>query len=239
MSSNGLRVRAIQTEVFHPGDDLLAFLGGSFQREPLRDGMIVAVTSKIVSVAEARIVSKDTIDKKTLIQREADIYLGEIGYGCHLTVKHGLLIASAGIDESNSEQDGYILYPVDPFESARLIHQGLCQAFGLRRLGVILTDSHTKPLRRGVIGVALSYWGFLGTRSFVGEPDLFGRPLKMTEVNVVDALAATAVLAMGESNERRPLAVIEGADVEFTDQTSAGEMLVSIDEDLYGPLLKR
>ena len=78
--------------------------------------------------------------------------------------------------------------------------------FGWKNFGVLITDSHTTPLRRGVTGIALSYWGFSGVQNKVGTPDLFGRTLKMTHVNLADAFAAAAVLVMGESNESTPVA---------------------------------
>jgi F420-0:gamma-glutamyl ligase len=235
-------VTALQTPVFHPGQNLISFvaenleqyLGNGAQSEQL----VVCVTSKIVSLAENRLVTKSSIAKKELVERESDVYLGEIAYGCHLTVKHGLLIASAGIDESNSETGDYILFPEDPFASLRSLHQELCARFKLDKLGLIMTDSHTTPLRNGVTGISLAYWGMRGIRSFIGSPDIFGRPLQMTNVNIVDALASAAVLAMGEANERRPLALIRGAEIEFTPDTDPREVAIPIEIDLYGPILK-
>jgi len=52
------------------------------------------------------------------------------------------------IDESNSETDQYILYPENPFVSAENLWQGLRKHWGVEKFGVILTDSHTTPLRR-------------------------------------------------------------------------------------------
>lgn len=199
---------------------------------------MIAVTSKIVSLAEDRVVARDSIQKTDLVIRESDVYLGEVGYGCHLTVKHGLLIPSAGIDESNSESGDYILYPIDPWGSARRLYDVLSARWGITRLGVILTDSHTTPLRRGVTGVALAYFGIRGVRSFVGHPDIFGRSLEMTSVNRADALAAAAVLVMGEADEQSPLAIIEDAQVEFDVRGDRGEVQIPLDEDLYGPVLK-
>jgi F420-0:gamma-glutamyl ligase len=240
-TTSSFSVTAVQTSIFHPGQNLADFVAqnlesylGGLHREKL----VVTVTSKIVSLAENCLVKKDSVGKKELVERESDVYLGEIGYGCHLTVKHGLLIPSAGIDESNSETGDYILFPKDPFASLRDLHERLCSRFQIRELGLIMTDSHTTPLRNGVTGIALSYWGMHGIRSFIGSPDIFGRPLQMTNVNIVDALASAAVLAMGEANERRPLAVIRGAEVDFTDKTDPNEVGIPIEKDLYGPILK-
>ena len=183
-------------------------------------------------------LSTTKIKKKTLIQKESDHYLGEIKYGCHLTIKQGLLIPSAGIDESNSEKSHYILYPKNPFLSAKKIYKILQKKFKLKQFGVLLTDSHTKPLRRGVLGTALAYHGFKGTKSKVGAKDLFGRKLKMTYINVADALATAATYTMGESNEGRPLALIKASEVEFDSSYTRGkELRIPLEEDLYYPLL--
>lgn len=239
VSFESYRVRAIRTELYRSGQDLGDFLVQNLQSLKPRDGWIVAVTSKIVSVAEGRLVPRESISKADLVRRESDVYLGEIAYDCHLTIKHGLLIPSAGIDESNSERGSYILYPKAPFASAQRLHSRLCLHFSLTRLGIIITDSHTTPLRRGVTGISLAYWGIRGIASLVGHPDLFGKPLRVTNVNVVDALAGAAVFAMGEANDQRPLAVIKGVEAEFTDDMDQREVAIPIEEDLYVPILAR
>jgi F420-0:gamma-glutamyl ligase len=43
---------------------------------------------------------------------------------------------------------------------------------------------------------------------------------------------------MGEADNRRPLALIENAEVEFTDRTDPAEVVVAPKNDLYWPLLK-
>jgi F420-0:gamma-glutamyl ligase len=235
--------RAVRTDFFRIGQDLADFVIAQIGKssEKLENGDVLAITSKIVSLSENRLVSKNDIDKKTLVERESDHYLGEIGYGCHLTIKHGLLIPSAGIDESNSEGGAYILFPEDPFASLRILHEKLCSHLKLDQLGLIMTDSHTTPLRRGVTGIALAYWGIRGTRNFVGRPDLFGRTLQMTHVNIVDALASAAVFVMGEADERCPLAIIGGVDLEFLplgEAVNTAEVQIPPEEDLYAPLFR-
>lgn len=232
-----LQVQAISTRTYHLGDSFEDFLKENLQGA-LQEGDILAVTSKVVSLSENRVVQKSTMDKKKLIQKEADHYLGEIGYGCHLTIKQGLLVPSAGVDESNTEGEFYILYPLDPFQSAKRIHEAIKKEFSIKNMGVLLTDSRTMPLRRGVLGVALSYYGFKGVQSKIGEKDLFGRELRMTQINIADALAAAAVFSMGEGNEGCPLAILK-AKVEFMESLSNQELQIPVDEDLYKPFLKK
>ena len=207
-------------------------------RPLIQEGIVLAVTSKIVSLAENRLVSRSTIDKKTLVQKEADTYLGEIGHGCFLTIKSGLLIPSAGIDESNSVNGDFIIFPKNPFLSAQNLLQDLRKIWNLKNLGLVITDSHTTPLRRGVTGICLSYAGFNAVRNLIGSRDLFGRELKMTQMNFADGLAASAVMLMGEGAESRPLVVIENSAVEFCETTRTDEINIPLEEDLYFPLLQ-
>ncbi len=227
-------IKGIKTRKFKIGEDLISFIL-EYSKEDIVENSILAVTSKIVSLSERRTASS-SLKKKVLVQTEADHFLGEIGYGCFLTIKEGLLIPSAGIDESNSETGDYILYPENPFSSAERICRKLKEELKVKNFGVILTDSHTLPLRRGVVGVTLSYAGFKGVHSMVGENDLYERELQMTSVNRVDALSASATLLMGEGAESKPLALIEGANVEFVEQVNLLELKMPIDEDLYKPL---
>ena len=92
------------------------------------------------------------------------------------------------------------------------------------------------PLRAGVIAAAVAYSGFQGVRDLRGEADLFGRPLKMTLVNVADSLATAAAFCMGEGKECSPLALLEETGVEFVDEVNANEIKYSVEDDLYTPL---
>ncbi len=233
-----LQIQPVATRILRAGESLIDFVVSQVPKDFVRERMILAVTSKIVSVAENRLVAKNLVSKIDLIDREADLNLGPIGYGSILTLKEGHFIASAGIDESNSETGDFILYPEDPFESARRLQSSLRDAWGLDHLGVLLTDSHTTPLRLGVTGLSLAYWGFSGLQNRVGARDLFNRPLQMTKVNIADGLAAAATLTMGEADESRPLACILGADVTFSDETSRSELRVAIEDDLYFPFFE-
>lgn len=233
-----LSVKPVKTNLFNLGEDLLDFILKNVSKETLQEKCVLAVTSKLVSLSEGRVVSKSEINKIDLLTKEADIYLGEIAHGCHLTIKHGLLVASAGIDESNSADASYILYPQDPFKSANVLCKELKQVLGIKDLGVLFTDSRTSPLRIGVTGVALAYAGFDPIGDFRGKSDLYGRALKMTRVNKADALAAAAVLLMGEAAEQCPLSIVAYPDLFFTDKEAhLHDVSVPIQDDMYQPLL--
>jgi F420-0:gamma-glutamyl ligase len=240
MTAPALSVTPIRTRVFRPGEPLAPFVLQALAAAGPLDGRVLAVTSKIVALAESRVTPRAQLPKPELVRREADVMLDEVVPGIFLTVKHGIVIPSAGIDESNAEGDFYILYPEDPFRSARELCARLRSELGIPRLGVVLTDSHLTPLRAGVTGIALAHAGFRGVRDRVGAADLFGRPLAYTRVNVADALAGAAVFAMGEAAEACPLALIE-ADVEFTtaDEDLSGECRMPIQTDLFGRWLRK
>jgi putative folate metabolism gamma-glutamate ligase len=205
---------------------------------------ILAVTSKIVAICQGRVVPVGAVDKQTLIEEEADYFLSpeENRYRVTLTIKDNVLIPSAGIDESNSDHH-YVLWPEDTQAMANIIRDYLCRRFDLHQAGVIITDSKTTPLRWGVTGVTIAHSGFGALNSYVGRADLFGRPLRMTRVHVADALAAAAVLLMGEGDEQTPLAVISDVPfVEFQPRNPTSEELqglhIALEDDLYAPLLK-
>jgi len=231
-------VKAIKTSVFSYGMNLEDFIIKHVHQQ-LKEGSILAITSKLVSIAENQVIPKTSIDKKTLIQQESEHYLGSTHYGCHLGIRHGLLVPSAGIDESNSPHGDYILYPKAPFASLKKLNHSIRKRLRLKHLGTIMTDSRTLPLRRGVVGVALAYDGFQGTKSLIGQKDIFGRCLLVTKINIIDALAASAVLLMGEGAECQPLAIITDASVAFTDNTDPSEIQIPVNQDLYAPLFNK
>ena len=233
-------IRAVKTDRVEQPQDLCAFVDEFLP--PLEERTIVAVTSKVVSICEGRTVPKTSVSKEKLIKQEADLIIPNpeaTDDRIILTYKNHLLIPSAGIDESNGN-GRYILYPKDPFQSVRKIWEHLRQKHNLKEVGVLMTDSRTTPLRWGVTGVALAWQGFKPTASCIGKLDLFGQPLRVTKINVADALAVSAVFSMGESSECTPLALItEASHVIFDDKNhNAEELCIEPKEDLYRPLVK-
>ena len=208
----------------------------------LDEGSILAITSKIVSICEGHIIKIEQIDKNELVKKESDYFLPQSNkYGFLLTIKNGVLMPSAGIDESNSA-GYYILHPIDSQKIANRVRQYLINRFKLDKVGVIITDSRTLPLRWGTTGVTLAHSGFCALNDYIGTPDIFGRKLKVTKVNVTDGLAASAVLAMGEGREQTPLATISKVPfVKFQKRNPTKRELsnlrISIEDDLYGPIL--
>ncbi|HSV99010.1 MAG TPA: coenzyme F420-0:L-glutamate ligase [Sedimentisphaerales bacterium] len=208
------------------------------------EGTVLAVTSKLVALCQGRFFRTDAVDKQTLIEREADVFLPPQWNRHHvvLTITGRRLIPSAGIDESNGDGH-YLLWPERPQCVANAVRAYLRDRFSLRDVGVLITDSTTAPLRCGVNGMALAHSGFLALNDYVGAEDVFGRPLRLTKVNVAEALAAAAVLVMGEGNEQTPLSVItELPFVTFQDRNPTEAELEALriqpEDDLYAPLLQ-
>jgi dihydrofolate synthase / folylpolyglutamate synthase len=209
---------------------------------PLQEKEILVITSKIISILEGRVISQNEVPSKIeLIKQEADAYLNLPGETT-LTIKDKLLIPAAGIDESNGKGI-YILYPKDVQKSAKEIWSYLRKRDQRKDIGVLITDSHTTPLRRGVIGVGLGWCGFEPLYNYIGKPDCYQDLLEVTQTNLVDALSASAVLCMGEGDEQTPLALIKDAPkVNFLDSPPTPEEIANfhlkMEQDLYGPLLK-
>lgn len=210
----------------------------------LKENTILAVTSKIIAICENRVVPIGEVDKKALVEKEADLFIPQEKnkYGFTITVKGSLLIPSAGIDESNGN-GYYVLWPSNPQKWANKVRNYLKKRFGLKNIGVIITDSKTTPLRWGTTGVSLAHAGFKALKNYINKPDIFGRELRVTKANIADALAAAAVLAMGEGNEQTPLTIItEVPFVQFQKNNPSKRELsnlsISLDDDIYGNILK-
>ena len=226
---------AIKTRTFSEYDDLVDFICAHIPS--LTERSIIVITSKIVALAEGRAVPGGTIDDKVrLMKEESELVVR--GTYAWLTIRDGVPMASAGIDESNGNGK-FILLPKDSFESAKRLRIQLKKRFGIRELGVLITDSRMPAFRSGALGVVLGYAGFRGVRNYRGRQDIFGRKLRFEKANIADALAAAAVLEMGEGNESKPLAVIEGASVTFSERTYRHELFVRIHDDLYVPLYRK
>jgi len=227
-------IKAFKTRIFKEGENLFDFIRAHVRHIPEKS--VLVVTSKIVALSENRTREiKNSRTKEEIIKSESDWAL-HTKY-VWLTVKDGLVLASAGVDESNANGK-LILLPKDSFSAASEILKKVKRFYKVKNVGVIITDSRLFPLRAGIVGVALGYAGIEGIHDYRGQPDIFGRKLKISQVDVADSLSTAAVLVMGESNERQPLAIIEKAPVEFTNKVSRRELLINPKDDIYAPIFK-
>ena len=238
-------ITPIKTRVLvPPQDDLLPAIGDALSC--LEENSVLAITSKVVSIWQGQCVPKEKfLDKDELIKKEADRFLPrEVApnrWVMH-TIKNNLFIASAGIDESNA-RGHYILWPKNPKETAQELWQWTREKYRVQNLGIIITDSHSNPLRRGTLGIALAYYGFVPIKDYRGELDIFGREFVMEAADIADAFAAAAVVTMGEGKETMPVAVItdipfvEFIDKPYTPEKPFSEFEIEEKDDIYYPLL--
>lgn len=232
-------------KLFPPQDDILSAIRTAIKKIPERS--ILVVTSKVVSIHEGRCIPMEHVaDKDKLIIAEADYYLPrdkKTPWVMH-TIVHNTFIPTAGIDESNAN-GFYILWPKDPKKSAKEIYDWVRKTYGVKDVGIIITDSRSTLLRRGVMGISLAYFGFVPLNDYRGKQDLFGRELSVTQTNVADGLAVSAVLTMGEGSEQTPLGLITDIPfVKFETRLSKSKkefssFEVAMKEDLYAPFFAR
>ncbi|MCX5783323.1 MAG: coenzyme F420-0:L-glutamate ligase [Elusimicrobia bacterium] len=228
-----MEVKPVKTRVFKFGENLADFVLSHIKNLP--DKSIVAVASKVAAYSENRFISPTPRAKIKAIKAESDFAIKTSLVW--LTIKDGMIMANAGIDESNA-QGKIILLPKDSFSVAKNLRKKLIKKFKLKNLGVIITDSSFIPLRAGVIAAALGYSGFRGVKDYRGEKDIFGRTLRMSRVDVADSLATASALVMGEGAEQCPLAVISGAPVKFTSKIIKDETKMPLSQDIFGPMIK-
>ena len=213
-----------------PGDDLAALIAGAVD---LVDGDVVVVTQKVVSKAEDRLVDIDPeVGHRPLVERESVRILRRRGDLVIAETEHGFVCANAGVDLSNVEAGQAALLPVDSDRSARRIRDALRHRFSVD-VAVVVSDTFGRPWRRGVTDVAIGCAGLRPVVDLRGTTDALGRELQVTEVAVVDEIAAAAELVMGKA-AGVPVAVVRGIDPAwFGDGSVVNDVVRSPDEDLF------
>jgi len=212
-----------------PGDDLAALIAGAAN---LVAGDVVVVTQKVVSKAEDRLVDIDPeVGHRPLVERESVRILRRRGDLVIAETEHGFVCANAGVDLSNVEAGQAALLPVDSARSARRIRDALRHRFSVD-VAVVVSDTFGRPWRRGVTDVAIGCAGLRPVVDLRGTTDALGRELQVTEVAVVDEIAAAAELVMGKA-AGVPVAVVRGIDPAwFGDGSVVDDVVRSPDEDL-------
>ena len=204
---------------FVAGDDLATIIGTALSREAsstgsinggLVDGDILAVTSKIVSKAEGRLLVAD--DREDAITAETVRVVASRAHpgGVTRIVENrlGLVLAAAGVDSSNTPEGHVLLLPEDPDASARALCAALRERFGVR-LGVVISDTLGRPWRQGQTDVAIGAAGIRVLDDLRGTNDANGRRLDVTVAATADEIAAAADLVKGKAGGL-PVAVVRG-----------------------------
>jgi coenzyme F420-0:L-glutamate ligase/coenzyme F420-1:gamma-L-glutamate ligase len=208
------------------GDDIALILS---EKTEVKEHDIVVISSTIVSKAEGRIVSLDTViptqRAKNIAKRncndpgfvqavldESEEILLESPF-LLVRTRNGSICVNAGIDHSNVEgEKNILLLSKDPDRSARKLKESILKYTG-KNVSVIITDTNGRAFRMGQTGAAIGIAGIKATRDWRGTKDLFGRVLEVKNEAIVDEIAGFTNILMGEGNGGMPIVIIRGLDM--------------------------
>jgi coenzyme F420-0:L-glutamate ligase / coenzyme F420-1:gamma-L-glutamate ligase len=235
---DGVTIRALPSlPDVRPGDDLAEMLASACPPD-LADGDILVVAHKVVSKAEGRVRTLDSIEPgeraralgaehgkdprhvQAVLDESVEVLRARDGVLICVT-RHGLVCANAGVDQSNASRAGeLILLPDDPDGSARSLRQGVAAAGG-RRPAVVIADSFGRPWRLGQTDVAIGVAGLAPLDQWTGRLDAYGRELRATSIAIADAVAAAADLARAKDS-LQPAVLVRGLDRHVTADDGPG-----------------
>lgn len=240
---------AVPCRRVRPGDDLGAWAADALQSAGLRlrEGDVLVVAHKVVSVAEGRVVplaqvqpseaavhwaqrtGKDPRLVELILQESVEVVRARPGL---LITRHrlGFVCANGGVDRSNAGPDCAVLLPTDPDASARRMQQALRQHFGCT-VAVLVADTHGRAHREGAVGVCVGLAGLEPLSDHRGRRDLYGYVLTSSVEAVADELASAATLLMGQADEGRPLVLVRGWQARG--DGSARELVRPPEHDLF------
>jgi len=217
----------------------------------IRNHDVLVVGQKAVSKSEGRLVSLDTIhpsNKAKIIARKTgrrpefvQIVLNDSNRivradktALIVTTRSGWTCLNAGVDKSNVEGEGnYALLPKTPDASARIIRNRIKRLTG-KTIGVIITDTHSRPFRLGQVEETIGIAGMKPLADYRGQKDVFGYQLRFKNVAVSDEIAGAAELVMGQGTERVPAAIVRGLKrVRFQNQAKSSNLTGPAREDLF------
>ncbi|MEM3874264.1 MAG: coenzyme F420-0:L-glutamate ligase [Candidatus Bathyarchaeia archaeon] len=249
--------KAIALEGFpliKPGDNIAKIIVETVEENGLEieDGDIIVIAQKIFSKAEGRIVNlKEVfpsekarkIARKTgkspkfveLVLRETKEVIKASSEILLVEDARDIVCINAGIDKSNIEgESNFALLPEDPDASAEKCRKEIKKLTG-KNVAVIICDTYSRPFRRGQVNFAIGLAGIKPFKDYRGKRDLYGYMLKVKNVAVVDEIAAAAELLMGQGEEATPVVIFKGLRgfVEFCEKSSAKELKIGKDEDLF------
>lgn len=185
------------------GADLAALVVGAAE---VRDGDVLVVTSKVVSKAEGRVVHDRPKDEVLL--EETDRVLARRGPTSIVRTHHGLVMAAAGIDASNTEPGTLVLLPRDPDASARRLREELAGRFDVD-VAVVVSDTSGRAWRTGQTDIAVGVAGLAPLDDHAGRHDPYGNELAVTAPALADEIAGAGDLAKGKLGGT-PVAVVRG-----------------------------
>ncbi len=222
----------------------------------IEDGDVVVIAQKVFSKAEGRVVN---LRKVTSSKRALEIFkeTGKSARFVELVLKEskrllkvardillvednrGLVCINAGIDKSNVEgRENFALLPEDPDASAERCRLEIKRLTG-RNVAVIMSDTYSRPFRRGQVNFAIGLSGVSPFKDYRGTRDLFGQVLKVKNVAIVDEVAAAAELLMGQGKEKSPVVIFKGLGnlLSFCEKCRTQELFISNKDDLFKNVL--
>ncbi|GAA0729876.1 coenzyme F420-0:L-glutamate ligase [Dactylosporangium roseum] len=219
-----------------PGADLAGLIRDAAPW--IADGDILVVTSKVVSKAEGQLVeipldepARETA-REAVLRAETARVVARRGATRIVQTHHGFVLAAAGIDASNVDPTHLVLLPKDPDASARWLRDEFRERFGLD-VAVVVTDTMGRPWRLGLTDVAIGAAGINALTDYRGRRDTYGNELQLTQMAVVDELAAAADLVKGKTDQV-PVAVVRGLPIRAEGHgTGAAELIRGADADLF------
>ncbi|MDK1017520.1 MAG: coenzyme F420-0:L-glutamate ligase [Actinomycetota bacterium] len=214
------------------GDDLARMIVDAVAADgwEIEDRDVVVVTHKVVSKQEGRIVPIPTeAAYRQLVENESVRIVRRRGDLVIAQTTHGFICANAAVDRSNIAEGFAVLLPVDPDRSAHRLRMLIERATGAS-IGVVITDTFGRPWRRGLVDVAIGVSGLPSILDLIGTSDAHGNELNVTQVAVVDEIAAAADLVMGKASQI-PVAIVRGLNLEGSGR--ATDLIRPPDEDLF------
>ena len=217
-----------------PGDDLVTLIerGLESMGEALQDNDVIVIAQKIISKAEDRYLDLNTVEpsdealklalevdkdprKVQAILDESNEIIRKRPGILIVEQKLGFVQANAGIDQSNivnengDDDDLCLLLPIDPDKSAADIKNEFDTRYNVN-VGVIINDSIGRAWRVGSLGLAIGVAGFTALEDYIGQKDIYGRELVVTQVAAADEMAAGASLVMGQTDQMTPVVIVRG-----------------------------
>lgn len=187
-------------------------------------GDVIVVTSKVVSKALG-LVADPLADRAALVLQESTRVVAEratsTGFTRVVEALAGPVMAGAGIDSSNSDDDVRLLLPHDPDAVAADLHAELAAIVGHDEFALVLSDTSGRAWRGGLTDFALGSHGLVPLDDLRGLADTHGHDLAVTIRNIADEVAAAADLVKGKL-DRVPVAVVRGLDRRFISCAAPG-----------------
>lgn len=205
-----------------PGADLAALI---VDRATFRPGDILVIAQKIVSKAEGQVVDLGTVESgpdalgiaatacadPRFVQVVLDQSVRTVR-ASHVLItetRHGYVCANGGVDRSNvAGHEMVTVLPANSDASAEQIRSRIKRLTGVN-VGVIVSDTHGRAWRMGIVNVALGVAGLPALIDYRGCPDDYGRVMQATVIAVADELAGAADLVMGKT-KKIPVVIVRG-----------------------------